>query len=62
VRTVFLLEKLEGRRPLGRAWRRWEGNIKVDTKEIGLHGVHWILFLAQNVIMKFLCSIKSAGI
>jgi hypothetical protein len=30
-----LVGKPEGRRPLGRPRRRWEGNIKVDLREIG---------------------------
>jgi hypothetical protein len=28
--TVFLVGKLEGKRPLGRPIRRWENNIKLD--------------------------------
>jgi hypothetical protein len=27
--------KAEGERPFGRSRRRWEGNIKMDLKEIG---------------------------
>jgi hypothetical protein len=30
-----LLGKPEGRRPLGRPRRRWEGNIKMDLEEVG---------------------------
>jgi hypothetical protein len=33
----------EGRRPLGRPRRRWEDNIKMDIREIGL-GI-WIGFI-----------------
>ena len=31
-RAVFraLVETLEGKRPLGRPWRRWEDNIKIS--------------------------------
>jgi len=29
------LEKLEGKRPLGRPRRRWEHNIKMDLQEVG---------------------------
>jgi hypothetical protein len=29
-----LVGKLEGKRPLGRHRRRWEGNIKIDLREI----------------------------
>jgi hypothetical protein len=30
-----LVEKPEGKRPLGRPRRRWEDNIKMDVQEIG---------------------------
>ena len=33
-----LVAKLEGRRPLGRTWRRWEGNIKMYREEEGCEG------------------------
>ena len=29
-----LVEKPEGKRPLGRPRRRWEGNIKMDLQEV----------------------------
>jgi hypothetical protein len=28
----------EGKRPLGRPRRRWEGNIKMDLREMGING------------------------
>jgi hypothetical protein len=31
----LLVEKPEGRRPLGRRRRRWVDNIKMDLREIG---------------------------
>jgi hypothetical protein len=31
-----LVEKPEGKRPLGRPTRRWEDNIKMDVKEVGV--------------------------
>ena len=34
--------KLEGKRPLGRPRRRWEGNIKMEFKEVGCGGMNWI--------------------
>jgi hypothetical protein len=37
----------EGKRPLGRPRRRWEGNIKMDLEEIGIDGANWIR-LAQD--------------
>jgi hypothetical protein len=38
---VFL-GKPEGKRSLGRPRRRWEGNIKVDLREIRRAGKAWI--------------------
>jgi hypothetical protein len=35
------------KRPLGRPRRRWEDNIKMDLREIGIGGKNWIL-LAQD--------------
>jgi hypothetical protein len=37
----------EGKRPLGRPRRRWEDNIKMDLREIGIDGANWIR-LAQD--------------
>ena len=34
--------KLEGKRQLGRARRRWENNIKMDLQEFGYGGTDWI--------------------
>jgi hypothetical protein len=42
-----LVEKHEGRRPLGRLRRRWEDNIKMDLREAGWGSVNWI-DLAQD--------------
>jgi hypothetical protein len=33
-----LVGRPEGKRPLGRPRRRWEDNIKMDLREIGIHG------------------------
>jgi hypothetical protein len=37
-----LVGRPEGKRPLGRPRRRWEGNIKLDLREIGIDGANWI--------------------
>jgi hypothetical protein len=42
-----LVGRLEGKRPLGRPRRRWEYNIKMDLREIGIDGTNWIQ-LAQD--------------
>jgi hypothetical protein len=43
----ILVGKPEGRRPLGRPRCRWEGNIKMDLRDIGFRDVDWI-HLAQD--------------
>jgi hypothetical protein len=45
--TRLLVGKPEGKRPLGRPRRRWEGGIRMDLREIGLGVVDWIQ-LAQE--------------
>jgi hypothetical protein len=42
-----LVGRPEGKRPLGRLRRRWEDNIMVDLREIGIYGASWIR-LAQD--------------
>jgi hypothetical protein len=42
-----LVGKPEGKRPLGRPRRKWEGNIKMDLREIGWGGTDRIV-LDQN--------------
>jgi hypothetical protein len=42
-----LVGKAEGKRLLGRPWRRWEDNIKLDLGEIGIDEANWI-HLAQD--------------
>jgi hypothetical protein len=43
-----LVEKREGKRPLGRPRCRWEDGIRIDIREIGLGDVDWIQ-LAQDM-------------
>jgi hypothetical protein len=38
----ILVGKPEGKRPLGRARRRWVDDIKIDLRERGLDGMDWI--------------------
>jgi hypothetical protein len=42
-----LVGRPEDKRPLGRPWRRWEDNIKMDLRETGIDGANWIR-LAQD--------------
>jgi hypothetical protein len=44
-----LVGRSEGERPLGRPRCRWEDNIKLDLREIGINGANWIQ-LAQDRI------------
>jgi hypothetical protein len=42
-----LVGRPKGKRPLGRSRHRWEGNIKMDLREIGINEANWIQ-LAQD--------------
>jgi len=44
----ILVGKPEGKRPLGRSRHRWEGNIRMDLREVMWEGVDW-MYLAQNM-------------
>ena len=43
-RRVFkiLTGKPTGKRPLGRPWRRWEDNIRMDLEEVGINARNWV--------------------
>jgi len=43
-RSAFkiLTGKPTGKRPLGRRWRRWEDNIRMDLEEIGVSAGSWV--------------------
>jgi hypothetical protein len=43
----ILVERLEGKRPIGRPRRRWEDNIKMDLQKVAWDGLAWI-DMAQN--------------
>jgi hypothetical protein len=38
----ILVEKPEGKRPLGRPRRRWVDHIKMDLTDIGWGGIDWL--------------------
>jgi hypothetical protein len=44
----------EGKRPVGRPRRRWEDNIKLDLREIGIDRANWIQ-LAQDRVQWLTC-------
>jgi hypothetical protein len=44
-----LVARPAGKRPLGRPRRRWEDNIKMDLREIGIDVANWIQ-LAQDTV------------
>jgi hypothetical protein len=45
--TGFWLGGPQGKRSMGRHRFRWEDNIKLDLREIGIEGANWIR-LAQD--------------
>jgi hypothetical protein len=44
-----LVGRTEGKRPLGRPRHRWEDNIKMDLREIGIDGANWIQLAQERV-------------
>jgi hypothetical protein len=46
---MVLVGRLERKRPLGRPRRRWENNIKMDLREIGIDGANWIHLAEDRV-------------
>jgi hypothetical protein len=45
----FLVGKPKGKRPPGRPRCRWEDNIKIDLREIGIDGANWIRLAEDRV-------------
>ena len=39
--SAFKILTAEGKRPLGRPRHRWEDNIRMDLKEIGINTRNW---------------------
>jgi transcription termination factor 2 len=44
-----LVGRPEDKRPLGKLRRRWEDNIKIDLREIGIDGANWIRLATDKV-------------
>jgi hypothetical protein len=49
-----LVRRPEGKRQLGRPSRRWENNIKIYLREIGIDGANWI-HVAQDRVQWRAC-------
>jgi hypothetical protein len=45
----FLVGRPEGKRSLGTPRRRWEDNIKMDLREIGIDGTNWMQLAEDRV-------------
>jgi hypothetical protein len=50
----ILVARPEGRRPLGRLWRRWEDNIKMDLEEVGWGAWTGLIWLRIGTVGGFL--------
>jgi hypothetical protein len=44
-----LVGRPEGKRLLGIPRRRWEDNIKMDLREVGIDGANWIQLIQDKV-------------
>jgi hypothetical protein len=51
---MVLVRRPEGKRPLVRPRRRWEDNIKMELREIGIDWANWIQ-LAQDMVQWRAC-------
>ena len=48
--SKILTDTPTGKRPLGRRRRRWEDNIRMDLKEIGINTRNWVHFAQYRAI------------
>ena len=62
-RSVFKIStgKLLGKSTLGRPRRRWEDNIRLDLKEIGINAGNWVDSTQDRAIHKGECGIEPPG-
>jgi hypothetical protein len=49
-----LFGRPEGKRTLGRPKLRWEDNIKMDLREIGIEGANWFRLAQDRVLWRAL--------
>jgi hypothetical protein len=55
-----LVGRSEGKRPLGRPRCRWEDNINLDFREIGIDGANWIRLAQDRVQWRaFVCTVMN---
>jgi hypothetical protein len=47
-----LVGRPEGKRPLGRLRSRWEDNIKLDLRDVGIDGANWIQLAQDGVLWR----------
>jgi len=56
---MVLAGRLEGKRPLGRPKRRWDGNTKMDFQEVGWWNIDYLALVRDrrwavvNAVMNF---------
>jgi hypothetical protein len=48
----ILVGRSKGKRPLGRLTHRWEDNIKMSLREIGIDGVKWIQLAQYRIQLR----------
>jgi len=58
----FLVGRPEGKRPLGTPKHRWEDNIKMDPKKMGIDEANWIRLAQDRVQWRaFVSTVKTFG-
>jgi hypothetical protein len=56
---TVLVGKPEGKRPLGRHWRRWEDNIRMDLEEVGCGGWTGLGWLRIDRLLKLVNTVMN---
>jgi hypothetical protein len=49
---MVLVGRPERKRPLERPMRRWEDNINMDLRDIGIDGTNWIQLAQDRVLWR----------
>jgi hypothetical protein len=55
VESVYriLIRRLEGKRPLGKPRPRWEDDIQMGLRDIGIDAANWIRLAQDGVLWQF---------